>query len=653
MNNPGFHFAADGVRFTVRSQTAETLWLCLFDDTGERETARIVMPRVDADSFSVVAPGIAPGTRYGLRADGPWDPDRGSWFDPDKLLMDPYATRIDRPWRQDPRLAAPRGSGVDTAPLVPKAIVEQLRPVSAQPVSFRDGGLIYEANVRGFSMLHPQVSAADRGTLAAFRHPAVIAHLKKLRVSAVEFMPVAAWIDERHLPELGLTNVWGYNPVTFMAMDPRLAPRGIADLRDTVAALREENIGVILDIVVNHTGESDRLGPTLSLRGLDNPEYYRHRTDNQGELVNDTGCGNTIACDAPAAREMIIDCLHHFVLNAGVDGFRFDLAPVLGRGMDGFDAHAATLEAIARDAVLSDRVLIAEPWDIGPGGYQLGRFPGRFLEWNDRYRDDVRRYWRGDAGLAPDLATRLAGSSDIFSGERTRSVNFIACHDGFTLADLVAYKTKHNQANREDNRDGHNENFSWNNGIEGEANNAAIAAARHADLRALMATLFVSRGTIMITAGDEFGRSQCGNNNAYAQDNEITWLDWENRDEALEDWVAHLADLRDALPALTRTRFFSGAGDDVPDVEWLGPDGLPLSPREWRRPDLDRLQFVVATGIEKEPRMAILFNRAGDAAGFDLPAREGYEWLFEGAPAAAPGVKGRSVAMALEISRDE
>ncbi len=312
---------------------------------------------------------------------------------------------------------------------------------------FRRGGLIYEINVRAFSMLHPDVPMEERGTLAALRHPAVIAHLQRLCVDAVELMPVTAWIDERHLPPLGLSNAWGYNPVTFMAMEPRLAPGGIADLALTVEALHRAGIGVVLDLVFNHTGESDRHGTTLSFRGLDNGAFYRHDAYDPGLLVNDTGCGNTIACDHPRVRSMILDTLRHFVRHCGVDGFRFDLAPILGRATGGFDPQAETLRMIARDEWLADRVLIAEPWDIGPGGYALGRFGEPWLEWNDRCRDDIRRFWRGD-GRAGDLATRLAGSFDILAGDETRSVNFIACHDGFTLADLTAYRHKHNEANR-------------------------------------------------------------------------------------------------------------------------------------------------------------------------------------------------------------
>ena len=486
-------------------------------------------------TFTATVPG-GPGARYGLRADGPYAPAHGHWFDPAKLLVDPYADALDRPFACDPRLAAPRRRHRArwcrrrSPPTCPRS-----RP--PPPPLFRPGGLIYELPVRPFTILHPEIPEELRGTVAALAHPAVLEHLTRLGVDAVELMPIAAWIDERHLAPLGLTNGWGYNPVAFMAPDPRLCPGGLPELAATVAALRDAGIGTILDVVFNHTGESDAHGPTLSLRGLDNAAYFRHEPD--GRLVNDAGTGNTLACDHPATRRLVLDALRHFVGRAGVDGFRFDLAPVLGRaGAGGFDPDAPLLQEIAADPLLADRVLIAEPWDIGPGGYQLGQFPPTWLEWNDRYRDRVRRFWRGDAHMLGEFATALAGSSDVFPPPPTRSVNFIAAHDGFTLADLVAYRHKHNEANGEANRDGHGENLSWNNGVEGPTDDPAVIAERRRDLRALLATLFASRGSIMLTAGDEFGRSQRGNNNAYAQDNAITWLDWQGRDRELEAYAA-------------------------------------------------------------------------------------------------------------------
>jgi len=581
---PGTEILADGIRFVVRSRDATALTLCIFDGEGE---VRVPMTRADDDLHVVEMPGLLPGTRYGYRADGPWAPEQGLWFDPDKLLVDPYAVELDRRFAHDARLAAPRGAGFDTAPLVPRAIVPPPRdPVPPAPPIFRPGGLVYELNVRGFTMQHPEVPEAQRGTIAALRHPAIIAHLRKIGVSAVELMPIVAWIDERHLPPLGLSNAWGYNPVALMAIDPGLAPGGVAELRETVAALRAEGIGVILDLVFNHSGESDVFGPTLSMRGLDNRRYYAHLPDDPGALINDTGCGNTLACDRPEVRALILDSLRHFVAAAGVDGFRFDLAPVLARTPQGFDRAAPIFAEIAADPLLHDRVMIAEPWDIGPGGYQLGGFPPPWLEWNDRYRDDVRRFWRGDSHMLGALATRLAGSSDLYGAEGvSRSVNFLAAHDGFTLADLVSFAGKHNEANGEDNRDGHSENLSWNGGVEGATDDGAVLAGRSRDLRALLGTLFASRGTIMLTAGDEFGRSQRGNNNAYAQDNPIGWVDWSTRDVALEDYVAALAVFRAGHPMLADPRLLDTPPEEIIAVEWLRPDGAPMTVADWEAPD--------------------------------------------------------------------
>ncbi|MCB2077778.1 MAG: glycogen debranching protein GlgX [Novosphingobium sp.] len=559
-------------RFRVRSPEAEQLWLCLFDGAGEH---RIVMHR-DGEDWIAEAPGASVGACYGYRANGEWAPERGRFFDPAKLLVDPYAVELDHRFVQDPRLAA---YGQDTADIVPKAIVRPPLPEAAsEPPHFQRGGLVYELNVRGFTMLHPEVPAHQRGTVAALAHPAVIAHFRKLHVSAIELMPIVAWIDERHLPPLGLVNAWGYNPVVPMALDPGLVPGGVAELRDTVAKLHEAGIGVLLDIVLNHTGESDVFGGMLSLRGLDNAAYSK-RSD--GALINDTGCGNTLDFGQPAVRRLAIDTLRHFAGHCGIDGFRFDLAPIMARS-PGFSPDAPIFPEIAADPLLRDRVLIAEPWDIGPGGYQLGQFPGNWLEWNDRFRDDVRRFWRGDEGVGV-LATRLAGSSDIF-GPDCRSVNFLAAHDGFTLADTVAYDERHNEANGENNRDGHGENFSWNNGVEGATYDLEILRRRDADLRALLGTLFASTGTIMLTAGDEFGRSQQGNNNAYAQDNVVTWIDWTGRDRGLEDFVATLSAARAAR--LEDFATFPEPG------QWLAPNGAPMTVADWQSPATQGLSYA-------------------------------------------------------------
>ncbi len=616
---------AGGVRFSTWSSCAERMWVCLFDESGDRETQRIEMRRAEHGVFEAFVDGIGPGARYGLRTDGRYDPENGFWHDPDKLLMDPYALEIDRPYRLDPRLCARRGQGGDTAGLMPKATVpEPMAPLARTAPLFRNGGLIYEASVRGLTMLHPDIPPEIRGTVAALGHPVIVEHLKKLGVDAIELMPVTAWIDDLHLPALGLSNVWGYNPVSLMALDPRLAPGGVAELRRAVKTLREAGIGVILDLVFNHTGESDVKGPTLCFRGLDNLAYYRHLPGDPVVLANDTGCGNTIATQHPEVHRMILDTLRHFVTNCGVDGFRFDLAPVLGRDHQGFDPAALFFREIEQDAVLSDRVLIAEPWDIGPGGYHLGNFPSHFLEWNDRFRDDVRRFWRGDEATLPALATRLAGSSDVFGRNGhgyTRSVNFIAAHDGMTLADLTAYEHKHNEANGEQNRDGHDENLSWNNGVEGETRDEKVIAARERDVRALLATLFMSRGTIMLTAGDEFGRTQKGNNNAYAQDNGNTWLDWKNCNRDLAAYAAALAGFRKRSQVLHETGLLAGKrieGASHPDVEWLDPLGRPMEEGSWNDARNRRLTMLLSAG--EGERVAVLVNGDRRQTVFNLPA---------------------------------
>jgi len=625
----GAEVTPEGVRFAVWSGAAEQVWVCVFDE-HDRETARVPLDRDRNDVHSALVPGIDAGTRYGFRADGRYYPAHGWWFDPAKLLVDPYAVAIDRPFAYDPRLGAVRQGAPDTAPLMPKGVVTALPPpVQPPPPVFGAGGLIYEVPVRPFTMLHPGVPAALRGTVAALAHPEIIAHLTRIGVSAVELMPITAWIDERHLGPLGLTNGWGYNPVAMMALDPRLCPGGVAELRVTTAELRAAGIGVILDVVFNHTGESDVFGPTLGLRGLDARAYFRHAPD--GTLINDTGTGNTLACDHPAMRRLVLDSLRHFVGQAGVDGFRFDLGPILGRTDHGFDPRAALLSEMLADPLLGDRVLIAEPWDIGPGGYQLGNFPPPFLEWNDRYRDRTRRFWRGDTHSIGAFATALAGSGDVYPPPATRSVSFIAAHDGFTLADLVAWRHRHNHANGEDNRDGHGENLSWNNGHEGPTRDPAIRAARGRDIRALLGTLYATRGTIMLTAGDEFGRSQQGNNNAYAQDNPITWLDWAGRDHEIEDHATRLAALRSACPALSDPSFLTGAAgpDGAPDVVWLSARGEPMTVADWEAPEGGVLAMVLAQRQPGDPagRLAVLFNRSHHAVRFGLPSRPGHVWL--------------------------
>lgn len=571
---PGVTATPVATTFAVRAPHARAVALCLDGGRGE---VPITMARDKDGSGLWLAhvPRDCTGMRYGYRADGEWAPDRWRWFDPAKLLVDPYAAELDRRFVQHPSLGQ---FGADTGGIMPRAVVTGSLPeVPLAPPMFARAGLVYELNVKGFTRLHPDVPQALRGTVAALAHPAVIAHLRMLHVSAVQLMPVVAWIDERHLPPLGLVNAWGYNPVAMMALDPGLCPGGVAELRETVAALHAAGIGVLLDIVLNHSGESDMHGGVLSLRGLDDSAYAR-TTD--GQLVNVTGCGNTLDFAQPQVRALAMDTMRHFVRHCGIDGFRFDLAPVLARGPE-FDPAAPIFAEIAADPWLADRVLIAEPWDIGPGGYALGRFPANWLEWNDRYRDDVRLFWRGDATIGT-LATRLAGSADVF-GPACRSVNFLAAHDGFTLADTVAYEQRHNLANGEENRDGHGENCSWNNGVEGPSSDHHVNAARAADLRCLLDTLFASTGTIMLCAGDEFGRTQRGNNNAYAQDNATSWLDWQNLDRELEAHVARLAQRRAA-----RRHLFTAF---PVDGFWRSAAGAPLTAPDWQSPVSHGLAF--------------------------------------------------------------
>jgi glycogen debranching enzyme len=564
--------------------------------------------------------GVKAGARYGLRAMGPFDPAAGHLFDQAKLLIDPAATKIDGPFEWHPDLAA---FGKDTAALVPKCVVVEALPVS-RPLPYRPPGFIYEVQVKAFTKLHPAIPETQRGTVAALAHPAIIAHLKRLGVDTLELMPLAAWIDERHLAQAGLANAWGYNPITFAAPDPRLAPRGFDEIRETVAALHAEGIRVILDVVFNHTGESDLGGPTLSLRGLDNALYFRHA---EGRLVNDTGCGNTLALDRAPVVALVMDAMRTWVNATGIDGFRYDLAPVMGRTGRGFEADAPLLAAIQQDPLLGGLIHIAEPWDIGPGGYQLGNFPASWHEWNDKYRDDVRRFWRGDAGSAGAFATRLAGSSDVFDRAHRRpssGINFVSAHDGFTLRDAVSFARKDNHANGEGNRDGSGHEVAW------VAPDPAQAA------RDLLASLFLSRGTPMLTAGDEFGRSQKGNNNAYAQDNGTTWLDWSRADDALITFAAGLAEFRRDHPVYFADRFLNGG-----DAEWFNADGKPMQEADWRAVSPAGLTLVL-NGSGK--RLALAFGRSPKKLRLP-PAEDGWSWRpIDGTPAYRETKTGRSKA---------
>jgi glycogen operon protein len=648
----GVALVEGGVNVAVAAPDATAVWFCLFEatETRHRLTGRT------GDVHHGFIPGIGAGACYGLRAAGPWNPEAGHRFNPAKLLVDPYATALDRPFALAPELFDTGDSPdtIDSAGAVPKAIVTApLPPLPPRPAP-AGPRVIYELHVRGFTMRHPGVPAALRGTFAGLAHPAAIAHLTRLGVTAVELLPAAAWIDERHLPPLGLTNYWGYNPVTFLASDPRLAPGGMAEVRAAVAALQAAGISVIQDVVFNHTGEGDRLGPTLSLRGLGNAAYHRLDPAHPGGYVNDAGCGNTLALDRPWPLRLVMDALRHWSTQAGMDGFRLDLATTLGRFADGaFHPHAALLAAMRQDPVLREKLIIAEPWDIGPGGYQLGRFPPGWGEWNDRFRDDVRKFWRGDAGTLGALATRLAGSSDAFSTRpATDSINYVTAHDGFTLADLVSYAHRHNGANGEQGRDGAGENHSWNHGHEGATGDPAITARRKADARALLATLLCARGTPMLSMGDEAGRTQHGNNNAYCQDNLSTWIDWAAIDDALADFTARLVALRLAHPALHNAAPLTGAADasGQPDMAWLRPDGGAMQDHDWAAS-----RGVVAVLHAEGDRVLVALNGADASTTlYPPPPRWGFAWHIladsflparEGAAGAALELHARSVAL--------
>ncbi len=648
MIRPGVRLTAEGVSVGVVSAHATAVEFCLFEGNTER---RVALTERTGDLWHGVVPGVGAGARYGLRAHGPWAPRAGHRFNPAKLLLDPYALAIDAPFRlQDAMFGHRDAEGMladdtDSAPVMPKAIVAAPREIASRQLTPWSRSVIYELHVRGFTMRHPDIPPALRGTFAGLAHPAAIAHLTALGVTAVELLPTACWIEERHLRALGLQNYWGYNTVGFMAPDPRLAPGGWPEVAACVAALEAAGIETILDVVLNHTGEGDVLGPTLSFRGLDNAAYYRLQ---DGAYANDTGCGNTLALDRAPMLDLAMDSLRAWARFGGVHGFRFDLAATLGRRADGFDPHAPLLAAISQDPLLGGLKLIAEPWDIGMGGYQLGRFPPLWGEWNDRFRDDARAFWRG-AGQLGALATRLAGSADVFAARHrpSRGVNFITAHDGFTLADLVAFADKHNAANGEGNRDGTSNNLSWNNGCEGATDDPGILAARQRDQRALLATLLLARGTPMLSMGSELGQSQGGNNNAYAQDNETAWLDWSSADAGLTAFTAALIEARHSHDALRDDRFLTGAPGEtpLPDAAWFRLDGTPMQDSDWSG---HALALVLTTAAS---RVCLAVNRGAAQAFTPAAPQDGRVWQVI-ADTAQPGptLAARSVRLLAEIA---
>ena len=639
----GVTLTADGVNVAVYSAHARMIEFCLFDEKGETEVARIPLRGRTGPVFHSHIMGVGAGARYGLRAHGAFAPAEGHRFNPNKLLVDPYALALDRTFDLQPAMFAyqpddPSGGDSfddrDSAAVTPKAIVtpSSLSPVPDRPVIPWGDTIIYELHVRGFTMTLPGVPDRVRGTYAALACPAAIDHLRRLGATTVELLPSAAWIDERHLRPLGLTNYWGYNPVAFLVPDPRLAPGGWPEVRAATDALAAAGIECILDVVLNHSGEGDALGPSISLRGLDNASYYRLRPDDAARYVDDSGTGNTLALDQPAPLRLAMDALRAWRRLGGMAGFRFDLATALGRRRDGFDPAAPLLAAIEQDRELRGLKLIAEPWDVGQGGYQLNRFPAPWGEWNDRFRDTVRGFWRGDDVTLGELARRLAGSQDLFPDKRpSRSINFIVAHDGFTLADLVAYTAKRNLANGEQNRDGAGDNRSWNNGAEGPTDDAAILRARLSDQRALLASLLMARGTPMLAMGAELGHSQGGNNNAYSQDNAVGWLDWASADGNLLDFAAKLVAIRRAHPALSADRFLTGElrpGVVYSDVVWRRADGSALAPTDWDDPHGQTLVMALAEpdgdGLD---RVIVVVHRGPDAAETILPGpRDGFVW---------------------------
>ena len=598
----GATFSGQGVNFALFSAHAKKVELCLFE--GLRESVRLALPECTDDVWHGYLPGAGPGLLYGYRVHGPYDPLNGHRFNPNKLLIDPYARAISGPleWNEvhcGYTVGDPHGDlsfdARDNAAVMPKCRV--VGPVPAWDDDKilhtpRSHSVIYELNVRGYTMRHPSVGEAVRGTMAGLRHPEIIRHLSELGITAVELLPVHPFSTTRALATNGLREFWGYNPVNFFALEPRyLAGGDVEDFRRTVHAFHEAGIEVILDVVFNHSGEGDELGPTVSFRGIDNASYYCLAGDRR-RYRDDTGCGNTLNIGHPRVQQMVMDSLRYWAKDMHVDGFRFDLAVSLARPEHEFSPAAPLFACILQEPVLARTKLIAEPWDLGLGGYRLGGFPSRWSEWNDRFRNDVRKFWRGDEGHVGDLAFRLSGSSDVFDLSKrkpTAGVNFVTAHDGFTLADLVSYDAKHNEANKENELDGSNDNSSWNCGAEGPTGDLEILRLRERQTRNVMATLLLSLGVPMIVAGDEFGRTQRGNNNAYCQDNEIGWVDWmeleRNRDFLV--FVQRLIRLRADHPVFRRSSFFLGdrtEESDVEDIVWLSPEGREMTQADWSAP---------------------------------------------------------------------
>ncbi|OGA49305.1 MAG: glycogen debranching enzyme GlgX [Betaproteobacteria bacterium RIFCSPLOWO2_12_FULL_63_13] len=655
----GATWDGEGVNFALFSEHAEKVELCIFDEKGRREIQRVTFPEHTDHVWHCYLPEARPGLLYGYRVHGPYRPEQGHRFNPSKLVLDPYAKSLTGTinWSDANfgyRVGHPRADlsldRRDSAAGMPKCRVidpaftwgDDRRP----NVPWHDT-VIYELHVKGFTMQHPDVPPQLRGTYAGLASGCTVEHLKRLGVTTVELMPVHAFIDDRRLVRSGLRNYWGYNSIGYFAPDSRYGrERPVSEFKTMVKALHSAGIEVVLDVVYNHTGEGDHLGPTLCFRGVDNASYYRLKPADPRYYVDYTGCGNTLNLVHPRVLQLIMDSLRYWVTEMHVDGFRFDLASALARELHEVDRLGAFFDIVRQDPVLSQVKLIAEPWDLGEGGYQVGNFPPGWTEWNDKYRDTMRAYWKGDGGLIGEFAQRLTGSSDLYgsSGRRPHaSINFITAHDGFTLRDLVSYDAKHNEANMEDNRDGSNNNLSWNSGVEGETDDAAINELRAQRQRNFLATLLLSQGVPMLTAGDEMGRTQRGNNNAYCHDDEISWLDWSIAPERsrLLEFVRRLIGLRRRHPVFRRRHFFQGRpirGSGVKDIMWLKPDGGEMTDAEWQH-EFPRCLGVMLAGegmteIDQRGRpvtdrnFLMLFNAHHEEIVFTLPNHtEGLRWL--------------------------
>lgn len=641
-----------GINFAVFSAHASRVELCLFDPTGQTETARLPLPAQSGDVWHGRLPGARPGLIYGLRAHGPWRPDRGHRFNPHKLLLDPWAREIVTPpggfdWHA-PHFGADREhpQHMDTRDNARQALKARVvqdhfdwqgdRP----PATTLIDTVVYETHVRGFTKQMPGVPPALQGTYAGLASDAALAHFKRLGITAVSLLPVQQILDEHRLVQMGLSNYWGYNTIGYFCPDPRYAATAQVrdEFRTMVKRLHAAGLEVLLDVVYNHTPEGDERGPTLSWRGLDNASWYRLPEAHRERYENWSGCGNTVDIRHPRVLQMVMDSLRHWVQDFHVDGFRFDLAPILGRGDTGFERDGPFFKAVLQDPVLQGVKLIAEPWDIGPSGYQVGQFPRGWLEWNDRFRDTARAFWLGGDCTRGEFALRLAGSSDLFQARRRSpldSVNYIVSHDGFTLADLVSYDLRHNQANGENNRDGHGHNLSWNCGWEGPTQDPAVLARRARLKRALLASVLLAQGTPMLAAGDELGHSQGGNNNPYCQDNAITWIDWAQADSALIDYTAHLLQLRKTLMPMD-ARWYTGLPDarGRQDLAWLRRTGEAMAPEHWD----NRMSRIVGAWIGAPGRshapLLLMFNARDMDATFRLPPGR---WVCELDSTAADG----------------